>query len=100
MEDEATKEFTLGDGEEEATTSKGKGKKRKAPAKKDSPSKKAKEEVKEQSKLVSGGILKDFQRVGVDWMIARHMNTSVSSRLARQLRDLGTDLSALRRVVS
>ncbi|ORY88017.1 SNF2 family N-terminal domain-domain-containing protein [Leucosporidium creatinivorum] len=76
MEDEATKEFTVGDGEEEASTTKGKGKKRKAPVKKDSPSKKPKEEVKEQSKLVSGGTLKDFQRVGVDWMIARHMNAS------------------------
>lgn len=68
----------MGDGEA-ATTTKGKGKKRKAPAKRNSPSKKAKEDLKEQSTLVSGGTLKDFQRVGVDWMIARHLQTEVCS---------------------
>lgn len=81
MNSEESKAFGLGQQDDEPETPKGKGKKRKAgSAKKGTPSKKKKEDVREQSSLLSGGTLKDFQRVGVDWLINRHMNTSVRWR--------------------
>lgn len=36
-----------------------------------------------QSKLVSGGKLKDFQQFGVDWLMARNFNASVRERVVR-----------------
>ena len=94
MESEETTAFSIDnqqeedDDDEEAEAPKGKSKKRKASGKKGSPpKKKAKQgeveavpDTHEQSKLVSGGTLKDFQKAGVDWLIARHMNASVSPR--------------------
>lgn len=79
IESDATKAFSV---DNEPTN----GKKRKGSTTNSSSKKRKGDEVEasplhEQSKLVSGGTLKDFQKVGVDWLIARHLNTSVSLAL-------------------
>lgn len=33
-----------------------------------------------QSKLISGGKLREFQQFGVDWMLARNFNADVSAQ--------------------